>query len=53
MPLNNQIQIRRVKLNIIKVNPLDVDHIENSQCRLGWCTLTRLKFAPDVCLPQE
>ena len=37
MPLNNQIQIRRrVKLNIIKVNPLDINHIENSQCRLGW-----------------
>ena len=37
MPLNNQIQIRRrVKLNIIKVNPLDINYIENSQCRLGW-----------------
>ena len=37
MPLNNQIQIRRrVKLNIIKVNPLDINHIENSKCRLGW-----------------
>ena len=46
MSLNNQIQIRRrVKLNIIKVNPLDINHIENSQCGLGW----RYVYMAQVC----
>ena len=46
MSLNNQIQIRRrVKLNIIKVNPLDINHIENSQCGLDW----RYAYMAQVC----